>query len=191
MKANGWIATPLIGIGLLFLMTAPGAAATITFDDLTDTIVVTGLSGVVLNVPETSAISVTLTNALTAPAAVTSSRFFALQELELSDGPAGSISDIISFSTMQGSRDYEIGFVSDGEGALTGGPFYGTRGESEAFLVIPLPTDAPVPPDLTVSVRSDAPIVPEPSTLGLIGGGIALLSLARILESWHGATRLS
>jgi hypothetical protein len=177
MKPNRWMITLLIRIGLLVFVISPATATTITFDDLTDTVVVTGLGGVVLNVAETSKLSIILTDQLTAPAAVSTSRFFALQELELSDGPAGGISDIIRFSTTQGSSDYEIGFVSDGEGALTGGPFYGTRGESEAFLVIPLPTDAPVPPDLIVRARSDAPIVPEPSILVLLCGGIALLSL--------------
>jgi hypothetical protein len=179
MKTRRWF---LMSSIVVWSLGYPGQAAAdpikVSFDDLTDQIVLTstGLKGFEITTPETNKLAVRIPDVLTTVAPTNTSRSFALLEPVSGDSPAGIISDILTFRTFTNSKDYELEFSSDfTEAGLTGGPFYGTKTENGTFQEIPLPKDAPVPPNFTVVVRSDAPTVPEPSSLMLLGMGCAML----------------
>ncbi len=160
-----WIAGITVAGVVLFLIVPASFGITIVFDDLTDKLVTTvtpPTAGTIFKLTNEDS-NVTLTNAFAADQAFTV-RAFALVEPANSDRPAGSLSDIIIFITApdaQHKRDYLVAFGSDtGESTpMTTAKPYGSLEESGGFQTIPLPTDAPVPADLIVKVRSDAPRV--------------------------------
>jgi hypothetical protein len=101
------------------------------------------------------------------------------------------ISDFVTFRTFQAApTDLSISFRSDDESGLGLGSapglynflFDGLDGEGPDFQFIPLPPLLPALVDgalLFVRVRSDLEGIPEPSSLALLGAGVAALAALR------------
>jgi hypothetical protein len=147
----------LPGVLLLLTCATPaGRAITISFDDSTE-------RGV-------DFMSVTLTNAYATDQKLNITSFRLLEQAN-SDGTAGSISDYIVLAIDdRHPRDLIINFYSDSELGLTPPrrlPVYGSMEESGGFQTLPLPspTDFPLPADLILKIKSDAPVVPDTSNL--------------------------
>jgi hypothetical protein len=166
---------------LLIVQSAPSAAVTIQFNDLTETpSAVAGdqppFEAVKTCISESSCF-VALPDFLKADSGPYQAQF-ALTEPAGGDDPAGTLSDVIQFSVSGNTpRELDVFLFSDPiSSQIASLTFYGTATEIGALQPITLPGNLPALDtgrSLTVEVASDA--VPLPAALPLFASGLGLM----------------
>lgn len=185
-----WPVRALLGVAVLGILTMSAASTradvvTIFFNDSTEspTISVSGYThGFSVAQPSTEVFKVTLVGFFTNRAPSATSSFYYLAEPP-GEGGSETISDVVAFTTIAGSRNLVVTFDSTGWSSLSqvpaayGSAYAGTVETGIPQLIFPLP---PLPPTTNILfpiVQSDVvKTVPEPTSVALLSlGGLGLI----------------
>ena len=171
MKLRRLVSIPAFALSLALWVGSANAQVILTLNDLTESPTVSA-GGLPVNQVGPEDFIVVVPNAV--PTNTSTFSAFTLTEPAGGGVPAGSVSDIVYFTTVPDSSALRVEFISDAEGVpLTVSPLatlYGSVVENGTLQSIPLPpgiANAPV----SVSAASDIIADPEPTPITLAGVG--------------------